>query len=182
MAQQPRFAEVTRATRADFEKLFEARGGPSYCWCMAWRHLGSRREHVTNDAKKEAMAALIEARTPVGILAYVGDEPAGWCSAAPRQTYRRLSPGQDDSEAGIWSIVCFYVPRARRGQGLAAALLDAAVRHAFASGAAAVEAYPVDRASPSYSFMGFRDMFVAAGFRETGRAGSRRHVMRLDRP
>ena len=38
-----RFTEVTRKTRADFENLFEAPGGPKYCWCMAWRH--SSREH-----------------------------------------------------------------------------------------------------------------------------------------
>jgi hypothetical protein len=73
------------------------------------------------------------------------------------------------------------VPRALRGAGLGAALLDAAILHAFASGASAIEAYPVDRASPSYSFMGFREMFAARGFRETGMAGTRRHVMRLAR-
>ncbi len=29
--------------------------------------------------------------------------------------------------------------------------------------------------------MGFRDILVALGFNETGMAGSRRHVMRLER-
>jgi GNAT superfamily N-acetyltransferase len=177
-----RFAEVTQATRADFEALFEAKGGPRYCWCMAWRALPGRREHVPNAVKKQVMTGLIEAGTPVGILAYSQGEAVGWCSVAPRQTYRRLSPQQDDAETGIWSIVCFYVPRRLRGTGMAAALLEAAVKHAFEKGARAVEAYPVDRASPSYSFMGFRDMFSAHGFRETGTAGSRRHVMRLERP
>ncbi|WP_245420336.1 MULTISPECIES: hypothetical protein [unclassified Mesorhizobium] len=52
--------------------------------------------------------------------------------------------------------------------------------HAFAAGATAIEAYPVDEASPSYRFMGFREMFSARGFQETGMAGSRRHVMRLE--
>ena len=73
------------------------------------------------------------------------------------------------------------MPRALRGGGLAAALLDAAVDHAFAKGARTIEAYPVDQASPSYTFMGFRDMFAAHGFHEIGMAGSRRHVMRLER-
>jgi GNAT superfamily N-acetyltransferase len=171
---------VTRSTRADFENLFEQPGGPKYCWCMAWRNLPSR-EHVPNDEKKRAITSLIEADTPVGILAHVEGKTVGWCSVAPRQTYRRLSRHQDDSETGVWSIVCFYVPRALRGGGLASALLDAAIDHAFAKGAGTIEAYPVDQASPSYSFMGFRDMFAARGFRETGMAGSRRHVMRLER-
>ena len=175
-----RFSEVTRSTRADFENLFEQPGGPKYCWCMAWRNLPSR-EHVPNDEKKRAIISLIEADTPVGIVAQVEGKTVGWCSVAPRQTYRRLSRQQDDSETGVWSIVCFYVPRALRGGGLASALLDAAINHAFAKGAGTIEAYPVDQASPSYSFMGFRDMFAARGFRETGMAGSRRHVMRLER-
>ena len=174
-----RFAEVTRQTRSDFENLFEAPGGPKYGWCMALRH--SSREHVENDEKKRMMMASIEAGTPVGILAELDGKTVGWCPVAPRQTYRKLSSRQDDGETDIWSIVCFYVPRALRGGGLAAALLDAAIDHAFANGASTIEAYPVDQASPSYRFMGFRDMFAARGFHKIGMAGSRRHVMRLER-
>lgn len=175
-----RFAEVTRSTRADFENLFEQPGGPKYCWCLAWRNL-ENREHVSNDERKRAMMALIAAGIPVGIVAHAEGKTIGWCSVAPRETYRKLSRQQDAAEAGIWSIACFYVPRALRGRGLAAALLDAAIDHAFAKGARTIEAYPVDQASPSYRFMGFRDMFVARGFHEIGMAGSRRHVMRLER-
>ena len=174
-----RFIEVTRQTRDRFEALFEQPGAPKYCWCTAWRH--SSREHIQNDEKKRMMLARIDEGTPVGILAELGDKLVGWCSVAPRETYRKLSRDQDDRETGVWSIVCFYVPRALRGGGLASTLLDAAIDHAFAKGARIVEAYPVDQASPSYSFMGFRDMFLARGFHETGMAGSRRHVMRLER-
>jgi GNAT superfamily N-acetyltransferase len=174
-----RFVEVTPETRDRFENLFEQPGAPKYCWCMAWRH--SSREHVENDEKKRLMTALIDGGTPVGIVAELGGQAIGWCSVAPRETYRRLSKQQDQAETGVWSIVCFYVPKARRGSGLASALLDAAIAHAFAKGARIVEAYPVDAAAPSYRFMGFRDMFVARGFSEMGMAGSRRHVMRLTR-
>jgi len=31
------FKPVTKATKADFEALFESPGGPSYCWCMYTR-------------------------------------------------------------------------------------------------------------------------------------------------
>ena len=144
---------------------------------MAWRH--SSREHVQNDEKKRMMMALIDRGTPVGIVAEIDGKLVGWCSVAPRETYRRLSKRQDDSETGVWSIVCFYVPRALRGGGLASALLDAAIEHAFAKGASIIEAYPVDEAAPSYRFMGFRGMFLARGFHEISTAGTRRHVMRL---
>lgn len=53
------------------------------------------------------------------------------------------------------------------------------MKHAAENGARIVEAYPVDRDSPSYRFMGFVDTFIAAGFEHRGRAGSRRHVMAL---
>ena len=58
-------------------------------------------------------------------------------------------------------------------------MIDAAVEHARARGASVIEAYPVEPDSPSYRFMGFVGAFQDAGFREVGRAGTRRHVMRL---
>ena len=44
----------------------------------------------------------------------------------------------------------------------------------------AAGAYPVNPNSPSYRFGGFVPFFEREGFREVGRLGSRRHVMRLD--
>lgn len=152
-----RFVEVTQETRGPFETLFEQPGAPKYCWCMAWRH--SSREHIPNDEKKRMMMALIDAGTPVGIVAELDGKPVGWCSVAPRETYRKLSKQQDDSETGIWSIVCFYVPRALRGGGLASALLDAAIDHAFGKGARVIEPIPSTRPRPaiaSWAFATFR--------------------------
>ena len=89
--------------------------------------------------------------------------------------------GPDDHDAvGVWSLACFFIRRDLRRQGIAAQLIEAAVAHARARGATVVEAYPVDPDSPSYRFMGFVDTFCRAGFREVGRAGKRRNVMRLD--
>jgi GNAT superfamily N-acetyltransferase len=175
-----RFAPVTKARWPDFEKLFEAKGGPSYCWCMAWRDMPNR-QNATNAERKAAMSAFVADGTPVGLLGYIGDEVAGWCSVAPRDTLRKLSPKQDDEEKGVWAVVCFFVARQHRKSGLASALLDATIEYAFREGAKSIEAYPVDPDSPSYRFMGFKKMFAERGFRETGMAGSRRHVMRLDR-
>ena len=84
-----------------------------------------------------------------------------------------------ESDDAVWSVVCFFVSRSRRGEGLAHRLLEAAVAYAAARGARVVEAYPVAPDSPSYRFMGLTSWFEAAGFRRVGTAGSRRHVMRL---
>ncbi len=58
-------------------------------------------------------------------------------------------------------------------------LLHGAVHYARDSGAEMLEAFPVDRESPSYRFMGYADMFERAGFSYVGMAGKRRRVMRL---
>lgn len=164
----------------DFERLFEARGGPKYCWCMALR-----RDHAggiprTNAERKQAIASKIRCGTPVGILAYDGGEPVAWCSVAPRNTlavYRGLEwPKCDPSK--VWSITCFFVKRELRRSGVMSGLIDEAVAHAKRNGAEVVEAYPVPTDSPSYRFCGFVPVFAAHGFVEVGRAGRRRHVMR----
>jgi ribosomal protein S18 acetylase RimI-like enzyme len=72
--------------------------------------------------------------------------------------------------------VCFTVDREAQRQGVARALLAAAVEHAFAHGATALEAYPHKTERTNY--MGHVELFEAAGFvpvRET----SKRVVMRL---
>jgi GNAT superfamily N-acetyltransferase len=72
-----------------------------------------------------------------------------------------------------------YVHRKLRGQGIGNQLVEAAKAYAKRRGATVLEAYPVDPKSPSYRFMGFVPAFERMGFEEIGKAGSRRHVMRL---
>lgn len=175
------FKEVTRETWADFEHLFEDRGGPKYCWCMAWRATGAETRATDSRSRKRAMKKRVDSGVPVGILAYAEGEPIAWCSIAPRETYRRTlaEPQADDAREKVWSVVCFYVKREHRRSGTMGALLDAARAHAKSNGATVLEGYPVDEDSPSYRFGGFVPTFEAAGFEEIGRAGSRRHVVRL---
>ena len=168
--------EVNAARWHDFERLFEAKGSPKYCWCMAWRTTSEEAKRASNAGRKNAMAARIKAGTPVGLLGYIEGEPAAWCSIAPRDTYRRLvSDGSPDE--GIWSVACFFVRKQFRGEGITKKMLAAALDYAREHGARVVESYPVDEDSPSYRFMGFVPLFEKAGFVETGREGTRRHVM-----
>ena len=172
------FREVTHDNWRDFEGLFECRGGPKACWCMVWRATPVEAKQTDSLTRKAAMKARITAGTTVGLLGYLNKEPVAWCSVAPRSTYRRLVEHGGDDE-GVWSIACFFVVRRLRGQDLSQRIIAAAVEFARSRGASIVEAYPVDPSSPSYRFMGFVSMFEAAGFREVGRAGSRRHVFQL---
>jgi GNAT superfamily N-acetyltransferase len=174
------FHEVDGERWPDLLRLFEARGGPSYCWCMVWRRMPDESQRRDRASKKAALAGSVASGTPVGILGYAGDEPVAWCSIAPRETYRPLDGPIDpaDERGAVWSLVCFFVPRSLRGRGITRRLIAAAIDHAGSRGARVVEAYPVDPDSPSYRFGGFLTTFADAGFEEVGRAGSRRHVMR----
>jgi len=173
-------AVVDRTTWPDFEQLFTSKGAPSYCWCMAWRKADHEKKVTDRVSLKTAIAERVEAGVPIGLLGYLGSIPVAWCSVAPRSTHSRLT-SDNSNDAGTWSITCFFVAKAQRGQGLGRLMLEAAVRHAMESGANVVEGYPVDPESPSYRFMGFVSTFEAAGFAECGREGKRRHVMRLQR-
>lgn len=172
------FIEVDRTRWRDLAALFEARGGPKHCWCMAWRPMVARSRRAGSEHRRSALQRRVRAGVPIGLLAYAGGRPVAWCSVAPRATFRPLG-GAEGPDDGVWSLVCFFVPRPFRRRGVMKRLLAAAIEIARRRGAKVLEAYPVDSDSPSYRFMGFVPLFRAAGFRAVGRAGSRRHVMRL---
>jgi hypothetical protein len=175
------YREVDCTRWADLVAFFETRGGPRYCWCMLWRAVGEERQHTDPTSRKAALKKRIDAGVPIGLLAYLEDTPIAWCSVAPRDTYRPLDGYVDPAEdpTGIWSVVCFHTVRSLRSRGILAYLIRGCIAHARSRGARVLEAYPVDPDSPSYRFMGYVSSFEAAGFREVGRAGTRRHVMRL---
>jgi len=173
------FRPVTTANQADFEALFNAPGGPKYCWCMVWRGSPAEKKEKGGAAKHTQIIKRIEADTPIGLLAYEDGAPCAWVSIAPRVTHIKLGGPEAESGEKIWSLTCMYVPRKRRGQGLAHQLIAAAITHARQQGATIVEAYPVKPDSPSYKFMGTLPAFEAAGFIHVQPAGTRRHVMRL---
>jgi GNAT superfamily N-acetyltransferase len=172
-----RFHEVDQSNWDDMVRLFDGRGGPSYCWCLLWRESSAARAKLDRAGRRRAMQRRVDAGTPVGLLAYAADEPVAWCSVAPRESYRSLGGIDYPDGTSVWSVVCFFIQRPYRGQGLSARLLDAAVKLARRHGADVVEASPVDPESHSYRFMGFRSTFLAAGFEELRMAGTRRHVM-----
>ena len=167
-------------------ELFERRGPrgghantPAYgCWCMYWRD----RSLAHGEPKKRAMAKLVRGGCEPGLLAYDDGVPVGWVSVAPREQFAAILASPQyrphDDDEGVWSIVCFAVDKARRRGGLAADLLRAAVDHAFAHGAAAVEAYP--HVSDPRDYMGHVELYRRAGFAPV-RDANKRAVMRLQR-
>jgi GNAT superfamily N-acetyltransferase len=127
---------------------------------------------------------LVDAGVQPGLLGYLDGRPAGWVSLGPREEYLKLRRSQimkpvDDAE--VWSLVCFYVPKEFRGQGLQHRLLAAALDHARDHGVRIVESYPVDkpeRSHDDFMFFGSRGLYERAGFREVVRRSPTRVVMR----
>jgi GNAT superfamily N-acetyltransferase len=81
----------------------------------------------------------------------------------------------------VWSVVCSYIAKPYRGQGLQHRLLDAAVEFARELGLATLEAYPVDKPDRSHDdflWFGSRALYERAGFREVVRRSPTRVVMR----
>ena len=89
-----------------------------------------------------------------------------------------VMPG-DDTQS-IWSVVCFFVSRPFRGQGMFQKLIAAAEEHAAKNGGTLLEAYPVDPDSPSYRFGGYLPAFEQAEYAPVGKKGARRHIVRKE--
>lgn len=176
---------LTPDTWADLETLFGLPGGSIVrgCWCMFYRRSG--KSQPSDPPAKQALCELVQAGTRPGLIGYLDGQPAGWISLGPREEYHKLrrSPVMKPvDDTPVWSVVCSYVARPYRGQGLQHRLLAAAVNFARDSGATTLEAYPVDkpaRSQDDFMFFGSRSLYERAGFTEVVRRSPTRLVMRL---
>src|SRR5438105_1505355 len=117
------FHEVDASRWDDFERLFEGRGGPKSCWCMIWR---TGAKSTKGPDRKAAIRQRVGDGIPIGLLGYLRGEPVAWCSIAPRPTFRELG-GPDhvgDGPEQVWSLVCFFIRRELRGQGLTRQVIE----------------------------------------------------------
>lgn len=172
---------VTQERLTDLARFSEGHGKFRYCSCMRWRMTSSEYQRTAKEQRVAALENLVRRGTPVGVLAYLRGEPAGWCSVAPRETYAALEryrnlPRVDDLP--VWSVTCFFVDRAVRGQGVTLGLLRAAVEYARSQGASIIEGYPVEPGPRLYTYMGSPATFLQAGFRDVTPPGQARQVMR----
>ena len=164
----------------DLAGLFEQGGDPKWCWCASFRVRGmdfTKPRPADNRAvlEKAARADARKGRAP-GLIAYRDGEAIGWVSFAPREDFERLEHSTvlaRIDEKPVWSIVCFVVGRRARGQGVAEAMLAAAIDYARDHGATLLEAYPADtssgRIASANAYMGTLSMFERAGFKEVER-------------
>jgi GNAT superfamily N-acetyltransferase len=187
VARAPRvtLAPLTPERLGDLERLFGPRGACAGCWCMYPRLRHAEFQRGKGAPHKRAFRRLVHGGTVPGLLAYVEGEPAGWCAIEPRAAYVRLATSRvlaPVDDAPVWSIVCFFVARAHRGQGLTRRLIEGAVAHARRAGARLVEAYPVEPRTaavpPVFAWTGLVSAFRKTRFTEVARRSPSRPIMR----
>ena len=180
---------VSEAVFGDVQTVFGTRGQAARCQCQGYR-LGWYAQHSDDvQGRRELLRdQVIEGH---GLLAYLDDEPVGWCSVAPRSDYAYLRQTtwkgrtEDKGDPGIWAVTCFVTRAGFRRQGVSRALVGGTVDLARAGGARAVEAYPMKPAPGKdvpwgEMHVGALSAFLAAGFRIVHTPSLRRAIVRYD--
>ena len=182
----------------DLQTVFGERGEPHRCQCQWFKTRSSEFRALSHEERAQRLRAQTECGYPSapatsGLIAYLDDEPVGWCAVEPRVDYPRLLnsrvpwSGRDESKTDpdVWAVTCFVTRTGYRRQGVSRALAAAAVGFARDRGARALEGYamithPGQEFTWGELYVGSRSIFVAAGFREVSRPTERRVVMRVD--
>lgn len=169
-------------------EVFGVKGDASRCFCQFFcdspaEFKASRRHNI------EKLRGQVEEGTP-GLMAYREGSPVGWVQVGPLEQYPRFRrTAKYDSTVpepppSTWAVTCFVVTVGNRQDGVASALLDAAIDFAQRSGAQAIDAHPIDlrasnsRTSSSELYVGVLSLFTRRGFRTVGRPSPRRPIVR----
>jgi GNAT superfamily N-acetyltransferase len=199
-APELRIVPANKATCEDLQTVLGTRGVAATCQCQ--RYKLAPKESFGSFPVEERAFRLREqtdcgnprSGATSGLVAYLGDEPVGWCAVEPRTAYAGLlrvyrvpweGREEDKEDDTIWAVTCLFTRAGRRRQGVSYALAAAAVDHARRSGGRALEAYPMvmEPGQPMIAeelHVGTRSVFAAAGLTEVSRPTVRRAVMRID--
>ena len=162
---------VTSDRWADLEDLFGPKGAYWGCWCMYWRLTNKEFNGSVAADHRIKLKIIVEENKIPGLLAYSDDEPVGWMSISPKESYARLVksrviPKVDDQK--VLSIVCFFIKKDFHGQGITKKLIEAADDFAESQGYQIIEAYPVKtdgtQISPEGAYVGIFDVFANLGY------------------
>lgn len=151
---------------------------------MWWRLKRSEFNKNKGEGNKKALKKIVSGGEVPGIIAYVNNQPVGWCSVAPRGAFSTLERSRvlkpvDDKP--VWSVVCFFVAKPFRRKGISVKLLEASVEHVKKQGGKIIEGYPGDPSSAlpdAFVYNGLVSAFRKAGFVEVLRRSKRRPIMR----
>ena len=172
--QSLRIEPLTESRMEDFAAVVNPNHRQKHCWCLSHRLSAQEIRERGGEDRYEAMCSLAREKIAPGVIAYLGDQPVGWCSISPRAQIPKLENSKlirpvDDLR--VWSIICMVVRGGYRRRGVNRQMVLGAVEYAKSLGAPAVEAYPVDpegRMDLTMAYVGTRKMFEEAGFEVVG--------------
>lgn len=192
-----RVRPANEATWADLRTIFGTRGSAARCQCQRYK-LAPRESFASTPAEERAGrlreqsdCGNPESGTTTGLVAYLDDEPVGWCAVEPRAAYGGLvrtnrvpwaGRSEDKADPSVWAVTCVLARAGFRRRGVSRALVRAAVDFARERGASALEGYPITttNAIDEERHVGTWSVFSDAGLVEVGRPAPRRAVMRID--
>jgi GNAT superfamily N-acetyltransferase len=176
---------LEQATWPDFARLVERNNGVwGGCWCMGFHAEGVGRGKTVAQNRSEKEARVREGRAHAALV-FDGPECVGWCQFGSPDELPRIKRRREYlkglGELPDWRITCFFVDKAHRRSGVAAAALDGALREIARLGGGTVESYPEDSAgrSVSSSFLhnGTVSLFEQYGFARTRPLGKHHWVV-----
>jgi GNAT superfamily N-acetyltransferase len=179
-----KFLPLTYERWKDIEVLFGERGACAGCWCMYWRQSHKEFDQKKGEGNRIALKRLVKGKAQTGIIAYDNKIPVGWIAFAPREQYPRLESSRilkPVDEKPVWSVVCFFIEKKYRRQGLTVGLLNEAVKYTKKNGGKILEGYPIepgtDNYAPAFAYTGLASAFKKAGFEEAARRSDTRPIM-----
>ena len=191
-----RLTPANQATCDDLRSLFGSRGTAARCQCQRYRL--NRGESFAGQPVEERRYRLAEQTgcgdpeaSTSGLVAWLGDEPVGWCAVGPRADLVGLvrvftvpwkGRNEDRTDPSVWAVSCVFITAGHRRHGIGSALVGAAIPHARSGGARAVEGYPTTTLDVVADEMhvGTVGMFERAGFHQVSAPTVRRVVMRVE--
>jgi GNAT superfamily N-acetyltransferase len=191
---------ANEASWDDLKAVFGTRGEASICQCQRYKlqpreSFGKVPVAVRADRlRRQTRCGDRKSRTTSGLVAYLDNEPVGWCAVEPRPAYAGLlrvyrvpwlGRTEDKTDDTVWAVTCLLARAGYRRRGVSYALARAAIDFAKARGARALEGYPmVTQRGQEIPWrelhVGNRSVFAAAGFKEISRPTPRRVVMRIE--
>jgi GNAT superfamily N-acetyltransferase len=189
---------ANQASWADLQAIFGTADYPSKCYCQHFKTRDCHWSALTDEARHSRLREQTrcgdpEASSTSGLVAYLDQEPVGWVAVEPRTAYPRLprvrtvwsGRHEDKADDNVWAVTCFVVRKGYRKRGITYALAAAAVGYARDQGARALEGYsmitePGKEITWGELYVGARQVFADAGFKEVSHPSPRRVVMRID--
>lgn len=193
-----RVVPANEASPEDLDLIFGTRGGAAECRCQRYRLARGEAfgntpvEHRIDRLREQTCCGDADAADTSGLVAYLDQEPVGWCAVAPRCDYEGLVRNsnqtawrgreEDRSDPTVWAVTCLFTRAGHRRRGVAATLAEATIEFARSRGARRLEAYPItdDNATWGEEHPGRLTTYLKAGFEIVHRPSKRRAVVAVE--